>query len=208
MGTSVAGIFWMIIPPYVALVGQFPFQLNAMYAIIGSMVLKLFEFQAVQKLQDASQLDEHSIAMTQKMDKVTVPIKVRAVMKGIVTGWADLYHKEDNSWWVSFGQSGALTWVRIWLQFVLGLMCLTCVVAAIHICVKAFTGLPALLESIMPLCTAVITALTYIWLAYEPFTFIMKGASTSIAPRWMEVGVLALMLLGLMLVTEALNSIY
>ena len=69
--TSVAGLFWMIIPPYVALNGQFPFQLNAQYAIVGSMILKLFEFKAVDKLQSASQLDEHSIAMTQKMDKVS-----------------------------------------------------------------------------------------------------------------------------------------
>ena len=89
--------------------------------------------------------------------QVTVPIKIRAVMKGVVTGWADLYGKEDNSWWVSFGQSGALTWVRIWLQFVIGLMGITQLIAIIHLIIKAFSGLGPLLEAIMPLLTAIIT---------------------------------------------------
>ena len=198
----------------------------------------------MQKLQGASQLDEHSIAMTQKMDKVTVPIKIRAVMKGIVTGWADLY-KEDNSWWVSFGQSGALTWVRIWLSSSSASWASrassrrstsasrpspacprsssrSCLCRGHHVRRPAHPAhqLPAPIASPPPprLTAPPSHRLTgspppmqrvdVHRLAYEPFTFIMKGASTSIAPRWMEVGVLALMLLGLMLVTEALNSIY
>jgi len=206
--TSVAGLFWMIIPPYVAIVGAFPFQLNAMYAILGSAILKVFEFQAVQKLQGASQLDEHSIAMTQKMDKVTLPIKVRAVLKGIATGYADLIGKEDNSWWTSFGTSGALSSVKMWLQLVMGLMTLTMVIAFIHLIIKATQGMAPLLETVMPLCTAIITAVTYIWLAYEPFLFIMKGSSSALAPRWVEVGVLVLMFVGLLLVTSALEATY
>ena len=42
--------------------------------------------------------------MTQKMDKVAVPIKLRAIMKGFTTGWNDRYYAHDNSWWISFGR--------------------------------------------------------------------------------------------------------
>ena len=69
--TSVFGLFWMAIPPYVAMTARFPFRLNAIPAIAGSIFLKVAEFAAVAKLQEASNLDEQSIAMTQKMDKVT-----------------------------------------------------------------------------------------------------------------------------------------
>ena len=56
-----------------------------------SLILKCLEFGAVAKLQALSHLDEHSIGMTQKMDKVAVPIKIRAILKGVATGWNDRF---------------------------------------------------------------------------------------------------------------------
>ena len=52
--TSVFGLFWYIVPPYVAVTGLFPFTLNAINAAIGSLFLKCFEFGAVSKLQAAT----------------------------------------------------------------------------------------------------------------------------------------------------------
>ena len=37
-----------------------------------------------------SELSEMSIFRSQQMDKVTVPIKLRAIMKGVSTGWLDV----------------------------------------------------------------------------------------------------------------------
>ena len=37
--------------------------------------------------------------------QVTVPIKIRAIYKGLLTGYADISLKHDNSWWESFGGS-------------------------------------------------------------------------------------------------------
>ena len=54
-----------------------------------------------------SELDEMSIFRSQQMDKVTVPIKIRAIYKGFITGYADISLKHDNSWWESFGGARA-----------------------------------------------------------------------------------------------------
>jgi len=194
--TSVFGLFWMSIPPYVAIMAQFPFRLDAMSAIVGSLVLKMVEFSAVSKLQDASNLDEASIAMTQKMDKVTLPIKVRAIYKGFITGYADRYHKHDNSWWTSFGTSGALLWVRRWLLLLTSVMSATALIAFIMIIVKATKGLTVFMEAVLPLAFALLTGLHYVWLCIEPFRFVMKGGTLDVAPRWMEVAITAGMLIG------------
>merc|ERR1712046_425963 len=119
----------MVIPPYVAVMAAFPFSLNALYAIFGSLGLKFVEFMCTSKLQARTGLDESSIAMTQKMNLVTLPIKMRAIRAGIITGWADAVKKHDNSWWVSFGASGAVTSVKAWLQAILAVMGLTMLIA-------------------------------------------------------------------------------
>lgn len=41
-------------------------------------------------------------------EQVAVPIKVRAILKGLTTGYNDRYYDHDNSWWVSFGASATL----------------------------------------------------------------------------------------------------
>ena len=179
-----------------AIAGRFPFNLNAIPAIVGSILLKVAEFAAVSKLQDASNLDEQSIAMTQKMDKVTLPIKLRAILKGFSTGYNDRYHKHDNSWWTSFGTSGALLWVRRWLLLVCSVMSATALAAVIHAVVLAFQSVSMLMEAALPLAFAFCISLHYVWLCYEPAKFVLKGSSLELAPRFAEVAVTALMLLG------------
>jgi len=207
--TSVVGLFWMIIPPYVAVLGRFPFNLSAIPAIVGSILLKFAEFAAVSKLQDASNLDEQSIAMTQKMDKVTLPIKIRAIFKGITTGYNDRYYKHDNSWWTSFGTSGALLWVRRWLLLLVSVMFATAIIAVVHAIVLAVQGVALLIEAALPLAFAFLISIHYIWLCYEPARFVLKGSSLDIAPRFAEVGITILMLLGVIGLAEVqrrLNS--
>ena len=200
--TSIFGLFWMGIPPYVAIRAQFPFRLDAMSAIVGSLILKVFEFGAMGKLQASSNLDEASIAMTQKMDKVTLPIKIRAIYKGFLTGYADRYHKHDNSWWTSFGTSGALLWVRRWLVFICSVMSVTALVALIQMILKGLAGLPVFMEAVLPLTFAMLTAIQYVWLCIEPFKFVMQGGSLDIAPRFLEVAITAGMLIGVLCITN------
>ena len=48
------------------------------------------------------------------MNEVTVPIKVRALVKGLSSGLiGDVINKEDHSFWVSFGAAEAVQWVQV-----------------------------------------------------------------------------------------------
>ena len=146
--------------------------------------------------------------MTQKMDKVAVPIKLRAIMKGFTTGWNDRYYAHDNSWWVSFGASATLLWIRRWLLFLMSAMVLTLVTSVIHLVVAASMGVPALLEKVMPLMYAALAALNYIWLLVEPFKYLMKGEGIlGIAPRWIEVIITILMTAGIFILLEVSASV-
>ena len=202
--TSVFGLFWIGVPPLVAFTGLFPFTLNAQYAAIGSLVLKCLEFGAMAKLQSVTHLDEHSIGMTQKMDKVAVPIKLRAIIKGFLTGYNDRYHFHDNSWWVSFGASATLMWIRRWLLFLMGTQLVTLLAAITHLIVVATQGLGPLLEKAMPLLYASLASLHYVWLLSEPFLYLMKGSNVlAVPPRWLEVGISLLMIAGIFGFLEA-----
>ena len=200
--TSIVGLFWVFIPPYVAVTASFPFNLNAIPTIVGSLVLRFVEFGAVARLQDASHLDEASIAMTQKMDKVTLPIKLRAILKGFTTSYNDRYYKHDNSWWTSFGTAGAIIWVRRWLLLLITVMLATAVGAVVHIIVLAFGGLPRLIEGSLPLAFSLLTSVHYLWLCYEPFRFVMKGSNVTLPPRFAEVAVTVFMLIGVALLSQ------
>jgi len=202
--TSIFGLFWLVVPPYVAFTGLFPFTLNAQIAAIGSIILKCFEFGAMGKLQAVTTLDEHPIGMTQKMDKVGVPIKLRAIMKGFATGWNDRYHFHDNSWWVSFGASQTLMWIRRWLLFLMALNVITLVAAVTHLIIVACLGLAPLLEKAMPLLYSCLASVQFIWLLSEPFFYLMKGANVfAVPPRWLEVGISVLMIGGIFGFLEA-----
>ena len=61
-----ATIFWLALPPWICISGEFPFTLNVWPAVIGSLLLRLVEFQLVGKMKkdsehQGSQLDETSI---------------------------------------------------------------------------------------------------------------------------------------------------
>jgi hypothetical protein len=167
-------------------------------------VLKCLEFGAMAKLQSVTHLDEHSIGMTQKMDKVAVPIKLRAIIKGFLTGYNDRYHFHDNSWWVSFGASATLMWIRRWLLFLMGTQLVTLLAAITHLIVVATQGLGPLLEKAMPLLYASLASLHYVWLLSEPFLYLMKGSNVlAVPPRWLEVGISLLMIAGIFGFLEA-----
>ena len=127
--------------------------------------------------------------MTQKMDKVTLPIKIRAILAGFRTGYNDRYYMHDNSWWTSFGTSGALLWVRRWLLLLCSVMGATAVAAVIHAIVLAVQSVSRLMESALPLSFAFLISLHFLWLCYEPAKFVMEGASMEVAPRFAEVAV-------------------
>lgn len=148
--------------------------------------------------------------MTQKMDKVAVPIKIRAILKGFATGYNDRYHYHDNSWWVSFGASATLMWIRRWLLLLIGTQIVTLIIAVSHLIFVATQGLGPLLEKALPLLYASLAALQYLWLLSEPFMYLMKGANVlAIPPRWIEVGISLLMIggiFGLLEATRIVNS--
>jgi hypothetical protein len=169
-----------------------------------SLILKCLEFGAVAKLQALTHLDEHSIGMTQKMDKVAVPIKIRAILKGVVTGWNDRYYYHDNSWWVSFGASATLMWIRRWLILLMSMQIITLIAAITHLIIVAAQGVGALLEKAMPLLYASLAALHYVWLLSEPFMYLMQGSNMfAVPPRWLEVGISLLMIGGIFGFLEA-----
>jgi len=204
--TSIFGLFWIGIPIYVAFAGTFPFNLNAQAAAIGSLILKVVEFCAVAKLQ-GTHLDESAISITQKMDKVAVPIKLRAIMKGFITGYNDRYHMHDNSWWVSFGASATLLWIRRWLLFLMASMSITFLASIIHLGIAAATSTSMLLQKAMPLLYGALAAMNYVWLLIEPFKYLMKGEGVlGLAPRWAEVVITIMMTIGIFLLLEASRS--
>ena len=62
-----------------------------------------------------AQLKEYSIFRSQQMNEVTVPIKLRAVVLGFISGYKDCFLHHDNSIWTSFGVAEAVVWVQAWL---------------------------------------------------------------------------------------------
>ena len=142
---SIASVFWLSLPPWLLFTAQFPFSLNAVAATVGSLGLKWVEFSIIKKMkkdseQHGSELSEMSIFRSQQMDKVTVPIKIRAVMKGLSTGWQDVKHKHDNSWWESFGAAQAAQWVQMWLLAVSFSMLSGIIAGITHLIIGAFSS--------------------------------------------------------------------
>ena len=139
-----ATIFWLALPPWICILGEFPFTLSVWPAVIGSLLLRLVEFQLVGKMKkdsehQGSQLDETSIFRSQQLDLVTVPIKIRAIMKGFSTGWNDLFQFHDNSWWESFGAGHTKAWVQTWLLSVFAVMVVALIVGPVRLIHAAVT---------------------------------------------------------------------
>ena len=164
--------------------------------MVGSLLLKFVEFMIIVKIKKDSEmqgagLDETSIFRSQQMDKVTVPIKMRAVLKGLRTGWNDMKDKHDNSWWESFGAAKAQQWVQIWLLAVNGAMVLSLIVGPARLIVAAFVdGGSGLVDVALPVAFGMVQALITMWITYDPLMYIMKGNAPRLSLRWLEVTVL------------------
>jgi len=194
---SIASVFWLAIPPWLCISGAFPFALNAVSAIVGSLCLKFVEFMILSKMKKDSEmqgagLDETSIFRSQQVDKVTVPIKMRAIVKGLQTGWQDLAHKHDNSWWESFGAAKAQQWVQIWLLAVNGAMVVSLIAGPIHLIVAWAQG-SGLVDVALPCVFGMVQAVINMWVTYDPLMYIMKGNAPRLSLRWIEVAVLVAM---------------
>jgi len=196
---SIASIFWLALPPWLCFSAAFPFSLNAVAATIGSLLLKYVEFSIVRKMkkdseQHGSELSEMSIFRSQQMDKVTVPIKMRAVVKGLSTGWLDVQHKHDNSWWESFGAAQAAQWVQIWLMLVSGAMAASLIVGPVHLVIGAFSE-DGVSHIIIPIGFGMTVALINLWVLFDPLIYILSGNKPRITLRYLEVVVLIVMTL-------------
>jgi hypothetical protein len=197
-----ASVFWLIIPPWLCLTASFPFALNAAAAIVGSLVLKAVEFLIVMKMKkdsemQGSELEELSILRSQQMDKVTVPIKMRAIIKGLQTGYADLALKHDNSWWESFGAAKAQQWVQLWLLAVSGSMVVALIAGPIQLVLAWTKGTPGfrsdLIDVALPVGFGMVQAAINLWVTYDPLMYILKGNTPRLSLRYLEVSVLVTM---------------
>ena len=134
--------------------------------------------------------------------QVLVPIKLRAILKGVTTGWDDIVGKHDNSFWISFGAAAAPKWVRIWLVLYLFTMVFTVLVSlgrSLYILANSwppenFLSQPGALESLF----ALVSTISLLWLAYDPAKFVLKGEwfKMKLPPRWFELGLLVAILAG------------
>jgi len=189
---TVASVFWLIIPPWLCLTAEFPFNLDAATAIIGSMLLKIVEFSIVSKMKkdsevQGSELDEMSIFRSQQMDKVTVPIKLRAILKGFQTGYRDVVQKHDNSWWESFGGSKTAQWVKIWLMSINFTMVVSVLASFYWLLTAAFgLGSYTLVDVTLPVIFGMVQAIINIWVTYDPLFFILRGNMPRVTLRYVE----------------------
>jgi len=193
---TVASVFWLIIPPWLCLTAEFPFNLDAVTAIVGSMILKIVEFSIISKMKkdsevQGSELDEMSIFRSQQMDKVTVPIKIRAIYKGFLTGYRDMVQKHDNSWWESFGGSKTAQWVKIWLMSINFAMVVS-ILASIYWLITAALGIGTytLVDVTLPVIFGMVQAVINLWVTYDPLIFILKGNVPRVTLRYVEATVM------------------
>lgn len=210
---SIASVFWLAIPPYLCIAGAFPFSLNAYAAIIGSGILKFVEWSIIGKMKkDAdrmgAELAESSIFRSQQMDKVTVPIKMRAVLKGLLTGYADVVRFHDNSWWESYGGGKAAQWVKVWLVL-LTVANGAAIIAGPIVLGLAYqaTGNVGVTEVALPVGFGLIQAILNIWMIWDPLLFILKGGVPRLTMRKAELVVLLLLaIVTFVLIEEAANT--
>lgn len=194
--TTIFGLLWAAIPPWIVLTDQFPFALNAVFALTISLGMKMVEFQVMAKLQSMVGLDENAIGMTSRMDKVAVPIKLRAIWFGLQSGWADIKHKKDNSFWISFGGDTTIKYVRLWLQALVFVQGLTVILALLKLIIYGWTDTLYFYKVVMPLTFAMASAMNYIASTLEPFKYLVVGNAVTLMPRWAELLVMLGMLVG------------
>jgi len=186
---SFSSIFWIIIPPWICLTGKFPFSFQPVFAIAGSLALRIIEWLIVIKVKSESerygtQLREYSIFRSQQMNEVTVPLKVRAVFKGLATGYEDVVQKKDNSFWVSFGTAAAVQWVQVWLCAAVATMFASILGAIINMIIDPVQ------DTYIACVFGLVLAVIQIWILWEPTFFVMRGRTMKMSMRHTEILIL------------------
>jgi len=194
---AVATIFWLSLPPWLCFTANFPFSLSVYPATIGSLILRLTEFAIVGKMKkDAEEqgatLEETSIYRSQQLDLVTVPIKLRAIMKGFQTGMRDIYSYHDNSWWESFGGGHAKSSVQMWLIVVCSVMIISLIVGPIQLIV-ALVQKTQVSAKLFPVLFGMVQAALNLWVLYDPTKYILQNKSDrpSFSLRYVNLGIIA-----------------
>lgn len=119
------------------------------------------------------------------MNEVTVPIKLRAVVLGFISGFKDCWCYHDNSFWISFGQAEAVIWVQGWL-------CL-CMFAMLCAFVGGITNLflhwgdPTVLAACV---FGMVLATIQVWILFDPTWYVLSGRKFKVSLRHTEVLIL------------------
>jgi len=190
---SVASVFWIAIPPWICIGGSFPFRFNPVFAILGSLMLRVIEWAIVLIAKKEAQrvgthLHEFSIFRSQQMNEVTVPIKLRACVLGFISGYKDVFMHHDNSFWISFGQAEAVVWVQAWL-------CM-CMLAMLGAFIGGIVNLSLFWntrrhDEVLAACSfGMVLAAVQVWILFEPTWYVMKGRKLKVSLRHTEVLVL------------------
>ena len=203
---AISSVFWIAIPPWICIGGTFPFRFNPVFAILGSLVLRLIEWAIVLRAKKEAQrvgshLHEFSIFRSQQMNEVTVPIKLRAVVLGFISGYKDAFCYHDNSFWTSFGQAEAVVWVQAWL-----IVCMLAMVGAYIggiVNLILFWGDPTVLAA----CSfGMVLATIQLWMLGRPTWYVLRGRSFKVSLRHTEV--LVLLGLGVFVVIATQGNIW
>jgi len=163
---------------------------------VGSLALRAVEFAIVGKMkkdaeEQGASLAETSIYRSQQLDLVTVPIKLRAIVKGIQTGLRDRWQYHDNSWWESFGGGHAKASVQTWLTLVYTMMILSLIVGPVRILVAYFTN-SSVVDKIFPVLFGISQAMINLFVLNDPIRYVMQGQGDRprFSLRYVNVGVL------------------
>ena len=190
---SIASVFWIAIPPWICIGGKFPFRFNPVFAILGSLMLRIIEWAIVliakkEAQRVGSHLHEFSIFRSQQMNEVTVPIKLRACVLGFISGFKDVYLHHDNSFWISFGQAEAVVWVQAWLCLCMLAMAGAFIGGIVNLCLFWNTRQH---DVVLAACSfGMVLAAIQVWILFEPTWYVMKGRKLKVSLRHTEVFVL------------------
>jgi len=176
---AITTLFWVSLAPWLTFTAKFPFPLAVVPATVGSLCLRLLEFAIVAKMKkDAAEqgatLAETSIYRSQQLDLVTVPIKLRAIMAGVRTGYRDVFQYHDNSWWESFGGGHAKSSVQAWLMLVYLFMILSLIIGPVNILISVFSADSNTAEQVFPVLFGMVTALINLFVLYDPVKYLFQ----------------------------------
>jgi len=199
---AISTLFWIAIPPWIAISGSFPFNFDPVFAICGSLVLRAVEWLIVLKYKGAARrhgthLWEYSIFRSQQMNEVTVPIKLRAVLLGLWTGIQDCWFEHDNSFWTSFGVKEAVTWVQLWLCSVMLAMVGAMIGGVVNIVVHWPDP-----QTLQACAFGMVLAFIQIWILFQPTMYVMRNRSLKASLRHTEVVVLVLVGISVLLISS------